>query len=226
MEKDRPVFCHVTASDRGAIGAVENASVVASVAAADSGTLTVRSSVAIMKISRHAQAWYEDALREARAERRKDHQARRREIVFAVCCGESYLYEWTYDLLAQAHPYPDRDEVVAHLLPDRMQGEPLTARWNKVPKNLQAAGFLARTPSYRPRDHAKKWEKLVLYRNGLVHAHISQPEYGPAPSERPSVTTEDLLALPPGWAVNVVAERIRRLHDAAGTPPPDWLVRP
>src|SRR5262245_31238247 len=43
-------------------------------------------------------AWYADALKEARVGA-GDHHERRREIVFAVCCAESYLWEWSYGLL-------------------------------------------------------------------------------------------------------------------------------
>ena len=35
-----------------------------------------------------APEWYEDAMNEAQGG--KDHQSRRREVVFAVCCIESY----------------------------------------------------------------------------------------------------------------------------------------
>ena len=39
-----------------------------------------------------ARAWFEDALREANTG--AGPNARRREIVFAVACAESYLLEW------------------------------------------------------------------------------------------------------------------------------------
>jgi hypothetical protein len=39
--------------------------------------------------------WFEDALHEAKTG--IDHNAQRREIVFAVCCAESYLFEWVRD---------------------------------------------------------------------------------------------------------------------------------
>jgi hypothetical protein len=42
-----------------------------------------------------APEWFEDALREAKTS--NDHNARRREIVFAVSCAESYLVEWVRD---------------------------------------------------------------------------------------------------------------------------------
>src|SRR5688572_8466411 len=42
-----------------------------------------------------APEWFADARHEARTG--TDHHARRREIVFAVCCAESYLVEWVRD---------------------------------------------------------------------------------------------------------------------------------
>lgn len=38
-----------------------------------------------------APEWFADALNEAKTGR--DHNTRRREIIFAVCCAESYLVE-------------------------------------------------------------------------------------------------------------------------------------
>jgi rubredoxin len=42
-----------------------------------------------------APEWFADALHEARAG--GDHHARRREILFSVCCAESYILEWVRD---------------------------------------------------------------------------------------------------------------------------------
>lgn len=39
-----------------------------------------------------AQDWFADALNEARTE--QDHNSRRREIIFATCFAESYIFEW------------------------------------------------------------------------------------------------------------------------------------
>lgn len=48
----------------------------------------------VWNIATFAPEWYADALREALLSGR---DARRREIVFAVCCAESYLIEWVRD---------------------------------------------------------------------------------------------------------------------------------
>jgi hypothetical protein len=46
-----------------------------------------------------ARDWYGDACREAETTFARDLQARRREVVCAACCAESYLVEWTWDTL-------------------------------------------------------------------------------------------------------------------------------
>src|SRR4051812_27749577 len=56
----------------------------------------------IIAIGHFAPSWFADALHEARTGGDGDIHARRREILFAVCCAESYLYEWTYALLYAA----------------------------------------------------------------------------------------------------------------------------
>jgi hypothetical protein len=50
--------------------------------------------------SHYAPDWFADAARDAVASTRGDWHARRREIIFAVHCAESYLDEWTGDLLS------------------------------------------------------------------------------------------------------------------------------
>ena len=71
------------------------------------------------------------------------------------------------------------------------------------------------------------FRKLVDYRDGLVHASASRPETDSQPEkEKPLPSKTDLDKLFPGWAVQVVVTLVKRLHDAVGTPPPDWLVYP
>src|SRR5947209_8312158 len=61
----------------------------------DMGTAFEASRPAIpISAYRWAPAWFEDALSEARGANGRN--ARRREIVFAVCCVEGYLLEWIF----------------------------------------------------------------------------------------------------------------------------------
>jgi hypothetical protein len=83
-------------------------------------------------------------------------------------------------------------------------------------------GLLPRLPAFN--DDAN-WNRLVDFRDGLVHANSSRPLVpgggGPKP---PMPSKDDVEALTPGWALGIVVARIRKLHEAAGTAAPDWLV--
>lgn len=69
--------------------------------AVDLGTGTIKD------INRFAGDWFRDACSQSQASL-GDLHARRREILFAVCCAESYLYEWTYALLGAQPNVPSR----------------------------------------------------------------------------------------------------------------------
>ena len=236
--------------------AVIHASAATAVGSAGAATIVAK--------SRYARAWYEDALREARNGPTGDFQARRREIVFAVCCAESYIFEWTADLLgAKGRPDADVDRYFPpHSRQDRNCGlrecsrmaarallrltrqprdridrliapQPRPARrrrpsdrWNWVPRLLREDRLIPNRPDLGG-QHGADWRRLVEFRNGLVHSAISRPEIsGPTGIVRPKVTTGDLAALSAGWATRVVTTRIRSLHIAAETAPPDWLRDP
>lgn len=177
----------------------------------------------------YARAWYEDALREARDNNSRNHHARRREILFAVCCAESYLYEWAYDLLSQqkltgSAPYA---EIVRYFPSDDKRG--VSQRYKDVPKALHADRWLPVRPDLGG-SHGTEWLMLVAYRDGLVHAKASRPVViGPGAThagQPPAPSLEQLRDLRPGWALQVTAERVRRLHQAAGTAVPGWLGAP
>jgi hypothetical protein len=154
------------------------------------------------------------------------HQARRREIVFAVCCAESYLYEWAFAQVRAASSANDLEANTLRHLSDSVLMLGFNKRWARIMGSLHSEGLLTAIPEVESRGHRQQWEQLLTYRNGLVHAAISQPVFGSGPVSDPPVTNSHLATLAPGWAVSVVAERIRRLHVAAGTAPPTWLVDP
>ena len=165
-----------------------------------------------------APEWFEDALREARAG--AGHSQRRREILFSVCCAESYLLEWI------------RDEALHHDFQRVKNYFPLGDRrgvvqkWKDIPKKLHADGLIANLPDFGG-PHGDQWLTLIDYRDGLVHASSSRPETDSIPGEPKPVPSKDLLSqVPPGWAVCTVIDRITRLHAAAVTSAPSWLVKP
>jgi hypothetical protein len=166
--------------------------------------------------SSFAREWFEEALHEARTGR--DHHARRREIVFAVCFAESYLLEWVRDeVLKGDFPRFDR-----YFVPGTW--ESVVEKWQDIPKKLLADGLIAAAPNLGE-AYWEEWRTLVTYRNGLVHARASRPESGSQPeAKHPMPSKGDLDQLVAGWAVRIVVTLVRRLHDAVGTSPPAWLV--
>jgi len=61
----------------------------------DQVNIDAHASKRIMMSAHLAQSWFADALRETKTG--GDAHARRREIVFAVCFAETYLFEWVRD---------------------------------------------------------------------------------------------------------------------------------
>ncbi len=169
------------------------------------GTLTVRGFVHFT----FAPKWFEDALTEAR--RPSSLDTKRREIVFAACCVESHLLEWCLGILVKAGPV----ERLLEFFPadDRRS---VQDRWKEVTKKLHSDGLIPDRPDFGG-PHGKEWTRLFEFRNALVHANVSRPD-DPDPHE--------LDEMKPGWAVRIVIERIRRLHTAAKTDPPAWLIEP
>lgn len=162
--------------------------------------------------------WFSDALNEAR--RKNNHQARRREIVFAVCFAESYLFEWVRDEVL----HRDFKSLNQFFLPGEQRGA--AKKWKDVPKALLAAGPIKDVPNLG-QPWWEDWLNLVDMRNGLIHARASRPGTSSQPeSERPFPSKSDLDGLNPGWAVNVVVKLARELHAAVGTSAPRWLVEP
>ena len=77
-----------------------------------------------------APEWYEDALNEARGG--KDHHSRRREVVFAVCCIESYLFEWVRDDVLNR----EFSSLQNYFPDDHLRG--IRERWKEVIKTLHS----------------------------------------------------------------------------------------
>lgn len=164
-----------------------------------------------------APEWFADALGEART---GGHDSRRREILFSVCFAESYLFEWVRDV-----PLSYKFDDLVDYFPVRDRRS-LSDRWKEVPKQLLKNGLITQVPVLGG-AHGQEWQRLLDYRHGLVHALASRPQTTARPKERMPVPSKtELDRLPAGWAVRVVIERVRRLHDAAGRPLPEWLVEP
>jgi hypothetical protein len=167
-----------------------------------------------------APEWFKDALSEARTG--QDHHSRRREILFAVCFVESYLFEWVRDEVLNrefnelTQYFPDKDR------------RGIRKRWKEVIKNLEQDKKILKAPSFGNSDW-NDFVELVKYRDGLVHAGASRPETNSPISQAyasPEPSKTGLGQLQAGWAVSVVVALLRHLHDAIGTPAPEWLADP
>ena len=161
--------------------------------------------------SNFAQDWYKDAVVESN---RTGLGARRREILFSVCCAESYIVEWTRDLvganrqLERYLPVDDKNSVLE--------------RWRTLPRSLHKNNLISQSPDWG----TEIWRDFCLlydYRNGLVHANVSRPYTGDDPNSQPTPDVSKLKALAPKWALLTITKLIRHLHAAIKTDAPDWL---
>jgi hypothetical protein len=87
-----------------------------------------------------AKEWFEDALREAKTSH--DHKARRREIVFAICCAESYLFEWVRDEVLEQ----DFAKLTQYFPSGQKKG--VKDKWKDVLKQLKPHGVVPAIPDF------------------------------------------------------------------------------
>jgi hypothetical protein len=167
---------------------------------------------------RYAPGWHADALQEA--QNKNDHDARRREIVFAVSLAESYIVEWVITVIL--------DGDYGRLTEFFPKGKKMSVneKWKEFPRQLVDEGLIPGVPETGD-GHSDDWHRLITYRDGLIHASASRPSTAEMPenAEGPIPSKPELDTLDAGWALGVVEERIRRFHEAAGTEPPAWFRR-
>jgi hypothetical protein len=141
-----------------------------------------------------------------------------REIIFAVCAAESYLFEWV-----RKDALKDEFRLLTHYFPVNQGFIGITKRWKQVINHLYEDGIITGKPNFGE-HYFEEFVELVDFRNGLVHGRASRPDSdGVADAERPEPTTEQLSQRGPGWAVQVVTDVIKKLHEAVGTSPPEWI---
>jgi hypothetical protein len=87
-----------------------------------------------------APEWFKDALSEARTG--QDHHSRRREILFAVCFVESYLFEWVRDEALNR----EFDQLNKYFPPGDRRG--ICERWKAVTKQLEKNKKVPKAPSF------------------------------------------------------------------------------
>jgi hypothetical protein len=91
-----------------------------------------------------AREWFEDALHEAKTG--TDHNARRREMVFAVCFAESYLFEWVRDDIFDRKDFEKLVASLNQVFPPG-QEQPVLEKWKDVPKKLLSSGLIPAAPN-------------------------------------------------------------------------------
>ena len=162
----------------------------------------------VWEASSYAPEWFRDAEREAGQTGR---ESRRREILFAVCAAESYIFEWVRDdVLARNFTI-----LAGYFPPGAKRG--VKAKFREIPKQLASDGRVRAALNCGGREFSD-FRQLVDFRDGLVHASASRPATsGPVPS------TGELDALPAGWATGVVRTLLQKLHGDTGTQQPPWL---
>lgn len=163
--------------------------------------------------------WFDEALTEAThpasSTASSNRRSKRREIVFAVCCVEAYLFEWVYHQVLRQ----DASQLVTYFPQDKHLG--ICERLKDVVNQLHSNQLLPKKPDF---GGLNQWSTLVKFRNGLVHANASRPVSNVPGDLMPDPSLKDLDQMPNGWAVRVITKVIGRLHSAAGTPTPSWLV--
>ncbi len=162
--------------------------------------------------------WFADALAESGIA--NSPPARRREVLFAVCCVESYLLEWVRDEVLQC----DFMSLEKYFPFGSRRG--IKQRWTEVTKQLASDGRIPETQDFGGEVWAR-FRTLVAYRDGLVHASSSRPQTTALPiSQNPAPSKSTLDMMPPGYAVEIILALISDLHRAVGTSVPTWLVAP
>jgi hypothetical protein len=170
--------------------------------------------VTVWETYSYAREWWSDAIQETDG---SGQGSRRREVLFAVCAAESYIFEWVRDTVLN-HDFVvlDRYFPVGH-----KRG--VTEKFKEVPKQLAHDGLI-RQPLDCGGPEFAAFRQLVEYRDGLVHASASRPDTSSLPAEaKPIPSRHDLDSLPAGWASGVIRRLLQKLHTDTGTPPPTWL---
>jgi len=94
--------------------------------------------------------WFDDALNETRNGR--DYNARRREIVFAVCFAESYLFEWVRDEVLRGN----FDKLNDYFKPGSNKG--VLEKWKDIPKQLASEKLICAAPNLGG-SYWQEWDK-------------------------------------------------------------------
>ena len=185
-----------------------------------------------------ADDWLDDAINEALVG--KDRNSRRREIIFSVCFVESYLVEWLrkevfinieiithYSLIKQKknifkEVFKDIEIILQYAPIYQRVG--ITEKLKNVLKDLYSKNLIPKEPDFK-QIYWDEMIKLVKFRDGLIHAVASLPDSGSSSNKnKPIPSPKELSSLSPGWAAKTAINLVKKLHEFAGTSPPEWVI--
>lgn len=177
---------------------------------------TITASAYIVAEANLAKEWFADMVREAERQTEDIVGAIRREIVFAVCFAESYIFEWAREV-AGSH------EVIKYFK-FREPFEDVKQKWKTVPAELHEKGLID-TESEPSIDWGQMGE-VTKYRHGLVHGAASIPSGLKTEEDeppQPMPTLSHLRRRGQRWALAAVLKVVEQLHRETDTPLPEYL---
>jgi hypothetical protein len=164
-----------------------------------------------------SQSWLRDIVIESKQEG-PDH--RRKEIVFAVCFVESYLFEVVRDLVLRMN----FRETITYFPVRRKAG--IRDRCKEVFCQLHNNKKIPKAMNWSE-PFWSEFCQLVEMRDGLIHASISRPYNSDLPKEaNPTPSPADFYKLPQGWALKTALGLVCAMHEAIGIEIFPWLADP
>ena len=165
----------------------------------------------------YAEDWYADALAEVNDSENKKNK--RREIVFAVCFLESYIYEWVrnYGTNYLAKYFTD----TAKNFDGEFYTNGLKNKWKYIPPEI--ANELGEAKDIKL--DLSGLGRLIKLRNGFIHAKASKLYNSSTKKKDQPVPTQEELDnnINSGWAVSVAENLVISLHEKMNSDAPIYL---
>lgn len=140
----------------------------------------------------------------------------RREIVFAACFAEAFLFEYVRDHVIGDSDNRRFDEFRAFMLEpedDSLWGIfNFKNRWKQTAKALHLKGRLADPKAFFVSGEWSSLCQMIGYRNNLVHGNVGLPRETWDDDRKYEPSPRRLVDLGPRWATSVVLRSARALH--------------
>ena len=163
-----------------------------------------------------AEQWYRDTQKES--EVGDGEGSTRREIVFAACFLESYIFEWVRG--SWPHQLNECFPPTRRFKDDPLFRATLKEKWKLVPHELHRVGVL----DMRASLELSPLGTLIQLRNGLIHARASRPSTsGQSEAEKPRPALGELSVLGHGWALAIAKTLVTQLHEQVRSEAPSYV---